>query len=65
MAKDPRVVDAVNEDPAEGAPSIRQASGFTSEGEELEALAQRIDLEDQDYVALSEEGSDNEDAVEQ
>ena len=66
MAEGPRVADAVDEDPVEGAPSVRKASGLADEGEELEALVQRMDLEDQDNMALSEhEGSDDEYAVEQ
>ena len=51
----PRVVDAVDEDPTEGAPSVRKASGLADVGEELEALVQRMDLEDWDYMALSED----------
>ena len=66
MAEAPGVADAVDEDHAEVAPSVRQASGLADEGEELEALVQRMDLEDQDYMALSEdEGSDDEDDVDQ
>ena len=49
---------------AEVVPSIRQASWLADEGEELEAIVQRMDLEDQDYNELSEdEGSDDEDDV--
>ena len=50
----------------EGAHSVRQASGLADKGEELEAFVQRMDLEDQDYMALSEdESSDDEDGVDQ
>ena len=66
MAEGSGVADAVDEDRVEGAPSVRQASGIADEGEELEALVQRMDLEDRDYMALSEEeGSDDVDAVKQ
>ena len=64
MAEAPGVTDAVDEDLAEVAPSVRQASGLADEGEEVEAVVQRMDLEDRDYMALSEdEGSHDEDDV--
>ena len=46
MAEAPRVADVVDEDPAEVAPSIRQASGLADEGEEVEAVGQRTNLKD-------------------
>ena len=66
MADGPRVADAVDEDPTEVAPSVRQASGLADEGEELEAVVQRMDLHDRDYMALLvDEGSDDEDDMDQ
>ena len=66
MAEAPKVADAVDEDPAEVAPSVRQASGLADEGEEVEAIVQRMDLKDRDYMALSEDQrSDDEDDVDQ
>ena len=46
MAEGPGVVDAVDEDRVEGAPSVKQTSRLVDEGKELEALVQRMDLED-------------------
>ena len=66
MAEAPAVADAVDEDPTGEAPSVRQARGLADEGEVVEAVVQRMDLEDRDYMALSEdEGSDDEDDVDQ
>nr|ADB85343.1 putative transposon protein [Phyllostachys edulis] len=66
MAEAPKVVDAVDEDPVEVAPTVRQVTGLADEGEEMEAVVNRMDLEDRDYMALSEdEGSDDEDDVDQ
>ena len=66
IAEAPGVTDAVDEDPAEVAPTAMQATGLADEGEEVEAVVQRMDLEDRDYMALSEdEGSDDEDEVDE
>lgn len=64
MAEVPGVANAVDEDPVEIAPLVRQTSGIADEGEEVEAIVQRMDLKDQDYMALSEDkGFNDEDDV--
>lgn len=62
----PGVADVVDEDSAEVAPSVRQATGLADEDEELEVLVERMDLEDREYMTLSkDEGSEDEDDVDQ
>ena len=66
VAEAHRVADVVDEGPAELAPLVRQTTRLADDGEELEVIVQRMDLEDWDYMALSEnEGSDDEDGVDQ
>lgn len=43
----------------ERAPLVKQTSGLADEGGELKALVQRMDLEDQDYMTLSEDEESN------